>query len=55
MRPTYIFENRITLSSVISIAILAIFLMNISPTMYSAFANVNQPIFSFSIPNINKK
>ena len=48
MGPTCIFENRITVSSVISIAILAIFLMNISPKMYSAFANVNQPIFSVS-------
>ena len=48
MGPTCIFENRITLFSVISIAILAIFLMNISPKMYSAFANVIQPIFSVS-------
>src|ERR687896_157914 len=48
MGPTYIFKNRITLSSVISIAISAIFLMDISPKISSAFANVNQPIFSVS-------
>jgi hypothetical protein len=50
MGPTYIVKIRITLSSVISIAIVAIFLMYISPKISSAFANVNQPIFSVA-PN----
>ncbi|HZA63472.1 MAG TPA: hypothetical protein VE573_11410 [Nitrososphaeraceae archaeon] len=50
MGPTYIVKNRITLSSVISIAIVAIFLMYISPKISSAFANVNQPNFSVA-PN----
>lgn len=50
MGPTYIVKNRITPSSVISIAIVAIFLMYISPKISSAFANVNQPNFS-AAPN----
>ena len=50
MGPTYIVKIRITLSSVISIAIVAVFLMYISPKISSAFANVNQPIFSVA-PN----
>ena len=54
MGPTYIVKIRITQSSVISIAIVAIFLMYISPKISSAFANVNQPIFG-SKPNINRK
>jgi hypothetical protein len=55
MGPTYIVKNRITLSSVISIAIVAIFLMYISLKISSAFANVNQPIFSLAPNQILKK
>jgi adenine deaminase len=41
MGPTYIVKNRITLSSVISIAIVAIFLMYISPKISSALGIQN--------------
>ena len=43
-------KNRIKPSTIISISIVAIFLMYISPKMYLASANANQPVFSVT-PN----